>query len=80
MAEGNVERITVCYCADCSELNFTFFFMQKHFFLILLVFQGFNKLLLANILANAGDKIFDKGFDSCMSEGLSQNEMCLNGT
>lgn len=54
--------------------------MQKHFFLILLVFQGFNKLLLANILANAGDKIFDKGFDSCMSEGLSQNEMCLNGT
>ena len=44
--------------------------MQKHFFLIILVFQEFSKLR-ANILANAGDKIFDKGFDSCVSQALS---------
>lgn len=54
--------------------------MQKHFFLILLVFQEFSKLLQANILANAGHKIFDEGFDSCVSQALSQNKMRLNGT
>lgn len=53
--------------------------MWKHFFLIHLVFQEFSKLLQANILANACDKIFDEGFDSCMSQALSQNEMRLNG-
>lgn len=53
--------------------------MWKHFFLIHLVFQEFSKLLKANILANASDKIFDKGFGSCVSQALSQNEMCLNG-
>lgn len=78
MAEGIVERITVCYCTDCSDLIF-FFLMWKHFFLIHLVFQEFSKLLKANILANASDKIFDKGFGSCVSQALSQNEMCLNG-
>lgn len=54
--------------------------MHKHFFLILLVFQELNKLLQANILANAGDKIFGEGFDSCVSQALSQIEMRLNGT
>lgn len=60
------------------RFNF-FFLMRKHFFLIHLVFQEFSKLLQANILANASDKIFDEGFDSCVSQALSQNEMRLNG-
>lgn len=71
MAEGSVERITGFWF---------FFFVQKHFFLILLVLLEFSKLLQARILANAGDKIFDEGVDSCMSQSLFWNEMHLSGT
>lgn len=67
MAEGNVKRITVCYST-----------VVLFFFLLLLGFQEFSKLLLANILVNAGEEFFDERSDSCVSQALSQNEMCLH--
>jgi len=58
--------------------RFFFFGCRNTFFLILLVFQEFSKLLLTNILANVGDGIFEEGFDSCVSQAVSWHAMHLN--